>query len=386
MADKHFLDLIWNDPHSDARGFLVIDTLLRGVAGGGCRMRPGCSPEEVARLAQTMTLKFALFDVPIGGAKAGIDYDPESSDADQVLFRFFTALAPYLRETYITGPGLGTSEAQILRMLNRVQIPSPAYPAIRHWGLAPSAEETLRRALAIKLDGMTLDGFITGFGVAVCAMQVLERRHIPAQNARVALQGFGSVGGAAAKYLAQGGAQIVAIADIEGTVARRDGMDVELLLSARAPSGIIDRSRLPRDYVRLGPDAWYTEPSDVLIPAAVGDAIDYYKADQITASVVVEGAHMPVTARAEEALFKRGVTVIPDFLANSAFAYIFGALLLGDVGADADMILNLVAGQLRDRCERVLDDAEDGSLPRQRAIAIAQKNLERLRLQESQQA
>ncbi len=378
METKPYLELTWHDPASDAHGYLVIDTLVRGVAGGGCRMRAGCTMDEVTRLAETMTLKFALFDVPIGGAKVGIDCDPQAPDADDVLIRFFKAIAPYLREAYITGPDMGTRESQVLKALQRIGIPSPAFPAIKTWGLPAEAEETLRRGLAVKANGMTLDGFITGFGVAVCALEALARKRIQVQKARVAVQGFGSVGGAAAKYMAQEGAKIVAVADIEGTIARREGLDVDLLLRLRDEHGVIDRSKLFSDYAPLGPDAWFQEPSDVLIPAAIPDAIDYYKALQIKAPIVVEGANMPLTLKAEQALHERGDIVVPDFLANSAFAYIFGALLLGDVGADADAILNLVATRLRERTQRVLDGIERGKPPREQVISMARENLGRL--------
>jgi glutamate dehydrogenase (NAD(P)+) len=378
MTTKPYLSLTWRDARSSARGYLVIDSLVRGIAGGGCRMRVGCASDEVARLAETMTLKFALFDVPIGGAKAGIDYDPSAPDAAEVLIRFFTAILPYLRDSYITGPDMGTHEEQIVSTLRRLGITTPAYPAITRWGLPPGTEETMARALALQADGAPLDGFIAGYGVAQCALEALARKNIPIHQARVALQGFGSVGGAAAKYLAKEGTKIVAVADIEGTVARPEGLDVDLLLKSRNAFGVMDRAELLADYARLGADAWITEPSDVLIPAAIADAIDGAKADWVRAQIVIEGANLPLTAEAEDSLHKRGVAVIPDFLANSAFAYIFGALLLGDVGADLDAILKLVATRLRDRARRVLEGIERGVPPREQVIALARENLARL--------
>lgn len=373
-----YLSLTWHDSRSTARGYLVIDTLVRGVAGGGCRMRTGCTLEEVARLAETMTLKFGLFDVPIGGAKAGIDYDAGAPDADEVLIRFFGAIAPYLRDSYITGPDMGTNEEQIVSTLRRLGITSPGYPAINRWGLKPETPEIMARALALQVDGALLDGFLAGYGVAVCALEVLSRRRLPASQARVALQGFGSVGGAAAKYLAQAGAKIVAVADINGTIGCRDGLDVGTLLRARNSFGVIDRTRLPARYELLDSRAWITEPSDVLIPAAVADAVDYEKAEWVSSSIVVEGATLPLTPKAEEALHRRGVIVIPDFLANSAFAYIFGALLLGDVGADLDAILDLSAARLRERTRRLLEGIERGIPPREQVMTLARANLSRL--------
>ncbi len=378
MQPRPLIQLTWNDPQSSAVGYLVIHTLVRGIAGGGCRMRAGCTLDEVERLAETMSLKFALFDVPMGGAKVGIDHDPGAPDADQVLLRFMSAIAPYLRESYITGPDMGVHEDQVIRTLQRVGIPTPAYPAIRRWNLSPETQETMQRALALKTHGMTLDGFVSGYGVGVCALQALAYKRIPVEQARVALQGFGSVGGAAAKFLAENGARIVAVADIEGTIARREGLDVDLLLCARNAIGTIDRTRLPADYALLKAAAWFAEPCDVLIPAAIADALDYYKAEQVKAPIVVEAANMPLTSRAEQSLHSRGIIVIPDFLANSAFAYVFGALLLGDVGADANAILELVKDRLMDRTRRVLEGIERGIPPREQVIAMAQQKLERL--------
>jgi glutamate dehydrogenase (NAD(P)+) len=377
MATEPFLTLTWNDPHSRARGYLVIDALVRGVAGGGCRMRVGCTQDEVTRLAQTMTLKFALFDVPIGGAKSGIDYDPGAPDADAVLRRFFTVIAPYLRDAYITGPDMGTNETQIVGALQQLGISTTLHPAIARWGLPPTVEETMRRALALQVDGIPLDGILAGYGVAQCALEALTCKQIAPSQARVAVQGFGSVGGSAAKYLAHAGARIVAVADIAGTIARREGLDVALLLRARNLLGVIDRAQLPPDYTRLGADGWLTEPSDVLIPAAIADAIDGAAAARLTAQIVVEGANVPLTAEAEQALHARGIVVIPDFLANSAFAYFIGAILLGKVGADLDAILGLVATCIRERTRRVLEGVACGVLPREQVIAIARENLAR---------
>ena len=380
MAAGPFLNVEWNDPYSSARGHLVIDKLVRGVAGGGCRMCIGCTEDEVARLAQTMTHKFALFDVPIGGAKVGINYDPCEPDADQVLLRFFTAIASYLRESYMTGPDMGTTESQIVRTLHQLGIPSTIHPAVTRWGLAATTEETFKQALGLRIDDLSIDSIIAGFGVAQCALEAIAWRQIPIRKARVSVQGFGSVGGGAAKYLAQQGAQIVAVADIEGTIARRQGMDVSVLLRSRNGLGMLDRAKLPADYLRLDADAWITEPSDVLIPAAAADVIDERKAEWVNSSILVEGANIPLTTQAEQILHQRGIVVLPDFLANSGFAYILGAVLLGHVGANAnaDAILKLVADCLRDRTRRVLSGFERGVPPRDLVIAIAQENLARL--------
>jgi glutamate dehydrogenase (NAD(P)+) len=168
------------------------------------------------------------------------------------------------------------------------------------------------------------------------------------------------------------------VADIEGTVARSQGLDVELLLKLRDPLGTINRSRLPSDYRQLGADAWLSEPGELLIPAALGDAIDLDQARKIQAKIIVEGANFPITPKAEQALHERGVVIIPDFLANSAFACVSGGLLMGEVGADIESITKFVAERLQDRTRRVLDGIERGVPPREQVIAMAQENLARL--------
>jgi len=362
-----------------ATGYLVVDTYLRGLAAGGCRMRPGLTLEEVARLARTMTLKFALFEVPLGGGKCGLDYDPARPDAPEVLARFFAGILPFLKENFITGEDMGTNQELVMATLARVGIPSPTYPAWQKWGLPDTIGQTMATALRLDVDGLPLESVVAGYGVAQCALEALAYKGIPVDKARVAIQGFGSVGGAVAKFLHQAGAKVVAIADIQGTVACPLGLDVPTLLAARSPLGVMNRQRLPLDCKQLGPDGWLTEASDVLIPAAISDAVDEEKARLISSPIVVEGANLPLTPSAEHRLHERGILVIPDFLANSAFAFIFGAILAGWVGAEREAILGLIAQRLRETTRRMLAGYERGIFPREMVERLALENLERLR-------
>lgn len=378
MMLSPYLALTWTDPLSGTKGYVVLDALVRGLAAGGCRMRPGLTLEEVARLAHVMTLKFALFEVPLGGGKCGLDYDPARPDAPEVLERFFAGILPLLKENFITGEDMGTSQELVMATLARVGIPSPTYPAWQKWGLPETIGQTMAAALRLDVDGLPLESVVAGYGVAQCALEALAYKGIPVDRARVSIQGFGSVGGAAAKFLYQAGAKVVAIADIQGTVACPLGLDVPALLAARSTLGVMDRQRLPLDCKQLGSDGWLTEASDVLIPAAISDAVDEEKARLINSTILVEGANLPLNQAAERQLHERGIFIIPDFLANSAFAFIFGAILLGWVGPDKQAILDLIAQRLRSTTRQVLTGISQGVFPRDVVERIALENLERI--------
>jgi len=340
-------------------------------------MRQGLTENEIVRLAKAMTLKFALLEVPMGGAKCGLDYDPAKPDAPQVLTRFFEAIGPYLRENYITGEDLGTNEELIIATLAKIGISTPCWPAIKQWGLSPDIAQVVASALRLDVEGLPLESIIAGYGVAQCALEALIHCGIPPSQARASIQGFGSVGGAAAKFLHQAGAKIVALADIEGTVANPGGLDFPTLLSYRSPLGVIDRKHLPSGCCLLDADGWITEKSDILIPAAISDAIDKQKAQMVQSDIVVEGANLPLSEEAERYLHQRGVYIIPDFVANSAFAFIFGAILMGMVGAEKEAILELVRSRLRTATRRILQGIDQGIFPREKAMRLAQEFLEK---------
>lgn len=375
------ISLEWTDPLSGTSGYLVIDTFVEGLTAGGCRMRPGVTRLEVTRLAQVMTLKFSLFRIPIGGAKCGVDHDPASPDAPEVLSRFFGAIRPYLQEHYLTGQDMGTTENLIVATLADNGIHSLARPARERWGISQDVERRVARVFAqVKVDGnQPIQNVIAGFGTSQCALEGLEFRGISPGEATASVQGFGNVGGAAAFYLHRAGVRVVALADILGSIVCEEGLDVPFLLERRDRYGTIPREGLPPSYRLEDGTSWMTQPCDVLVPAAIADAINEHNAGLVSAPLVVEGANLPVTAAAEGILRQRGTAVIPDFLANSAFALVYGAVLMEQVGEDPGEILALVSTRLRSLTRQVLESFGRGELPRQAATRIAADNLEEFR-------
>ncbi|MGH7734100.1 MAG: Glu/Leu/Phe/Val dehydrogenase dimerization domain-containing protein, partial [Gemmatimonadales bacterium] len=340
-ATPPYLQVIWTDPVTGRQGFAVIDRLVRGVASGGLRIREGCTLDEVRGLAAGMTRKEALhYDpgnryIPLGGAKGGIDCSPCDPRARQLLARFLDGVRFLLERHWTTGEDLGLRQDTMDEVVAEVGLDSSIqaiYPLLDN---AAEARERLCAAFAIDVDGVGLPELVGGLGVAESALTALDHAGLPYRSARAVVQGFGSMGGAAARYLARAGVRVTGLADAHGVVVNPAGLDVERLLLTRDPLGGIDRSQLRRGDAEIPSSAWLDVDCEVLVPAAVSYCIDSRDQVRINARFVVEAANMPTLPGAEAALFARGVQVIPDFVANSATNAWWWWTLFGDIGADA---------------------------------------------------
>ncbi|POX39527.1 glutamate dehydrogenase [Streptomyces sp. Ru73] len=381
-APAPLTSLTWTDHETGHQGFLVIDRLVRGVASGGLRMRAGCTLEEVTGLARGMTMKEALHYnpegryVPLGGAKGGIDCDPRAPEAYGVLVRYLRAMRPYIEHFWTTGEDLGLTQDLVDKAAAEAGLVSSiqaVYPLLDD---ETAARQRLADAFALDVDGIGLDELVGGCGVAEAALAALDRAGVPYAGTRVALQGLGTMGGATARFLARAGLRVVAVADIKGTLANPDGLDVEALLAARDAHGTVDRAALrPGDRELPGP-AWLSADAEILIPAAVSYAIDAGNQADITARWVVEAANMPVREEAEELLTARGVTVLPDVVVNSGTNAWWWWTLFGDIGADADEAFAYTRRSMRALVDRMLARAEaSGCTPRAAAHALVADRL-----------
>ncbi len=379
------MDITWQDPVTGALGYVVIDTLVRGTASGGLRMRKGCTLEEVRGLAQGMTRKEAIHlrdgraYVPVGGAKGGIDFDPRAPGAKDVLERFLVDINPIMHAYWALGEDLGVRQDDIDEILARRELGS-GLSAVAKLVDDPDAVETrTQTAFSTIVDGVAQDELVGGLGVATSVIAALDAAGRKPSESTAVIQGFGSMGGATARYLAEAGLRIVGIADADGFVTNPDGLDVETLLATRDPFGGIDRSSLRSDDRDGDRDDWLAADADVLVPAAVSYAITGDNCDRITASLIVEAANMPVLPEAEETLLARGVTVVPDFLANSATNAWWWWVTFGDVDGTWDDSHAIVTTTLRELTAEVLTSArEQGISPRAAAQAKVDANLARL--------
>jgi glutamate dehydrogenase (NAD(P)+) len=349
----------WTDPVTGVHGWLVLDRVQNGLAGGGIRMRPGLTPAEVESLARVMTRKLRILNFDAGGAKAGIACDPARSDALQILERFLTVHRPFLAETWATSEDLGTHERDILAITERLGLHTSVHAGLMHQPDPAAAGERLARILQLTTSGMSITDAVTGYGVAAATARCLNAFGWESSSVRVAVQGFGTVGGGSAWYLEQLGLRIVAVADRAGLIVKHDGLDVATLLAARNQFGVVDRTALPADYETQRGDEWLEVPADVLIPAAVAGAIHAGNADRVRARLVVEGANLPVTAEADAILHQRGVVVVPDFVANAGGAGVFVAALSNDVGSTAEGVLDYVGHTIGEWTDRILAVARE---------------------------
>src|SRR5689334_2623663 len=192
-----YLQVAWTDPATRARGYLVIDRLVRGVSSGGLRMREGCTLDEVRGLAEGMTAKEALnYDpaaryVPLGGAMGGIDFDPYDPRAEEVLTAYLFAMSPYIERFWTMGEDLGLRQSTIDTAIEKIGLQSSiqaVYPLLDD---ERKARQRLADAFAVDVDGVSLDELVGGYGVAEAALAGIE--HLNLRNPTAFVQGFGSM-------------------------------------------------------------------------------------------------------------------------------------------------------------------------------------------------
>ncbi|MEV6981887.1 Glu/Leu/Phe/Val dehydrogenase dimerization domain-containing protein [Sphaerisporangium sp. NPDC051017] len=286
-----------SDRRTGMRGVLVIDNTARGMGKGGTRMSPDLDVEEVARLARTMTWKWAACDLFHGGAKAGILGDPTAPGKEGVLRAFARALANEVPGEYVFGLDMGLSEEDAAVFVDE----------LRDRGVAVG--------LPASLGGLPYDRLgLTGFGVAEAVDAAARELDLPLHGARVTVQGFGAVGQAVAERLVALGAVVVAVSTARGSVTDPDGLDIARLVAARDAYG--------EDCVLhcgggTDTETALTADCDIMVPAAREDLIGEEVATRTTARLVVEAANLPTTPAAKRVLFERGVMVVPDFIANA---------------------------------------------------------------------
>ncbi|WP_305094019.1 glutamate dehydrogenase [Prescottella sp. R16] len=380
--DGAFYEAVWRDTESDATGYLVIDRLVRGVSSGGLRMRAGCTLDEVRGLARGMTLKEAIHYepgaayVPLGGAKGGIDFDPYHPDADGVLARFLAAMGPMIEKRWTMGEDFGVQQTTVDRLLPELGIDSSIQAAYQVVTDPEAAELRMKTAFSSEVGGVRLDELVGGYGVAQSALAAMQRRGLVPSESSAVIQGFGSMGGATARYLAEAGVRIVGIVDVEGVVFNEQGLDVEELLRTRSAKGNVDRAALRPEDTQLPSSDWLGLDADVLVPAAISYCITAENQAQIRAQIIAEAANMPVTPEAEALLTARGVEVSPDFVANSATNAWWWWVFFGDVDGTPQQSFRKIADRMQALSREMFDRADEtgGSL-REAAFALASQRL-----------
>lgn len=350
-----------SDTRTGMKGVLVIDNTARGMGKGGTRMSPTVTIKEVARLARVMTWKWAGVDIFFGGAKCGIVADPRAPNKEEILRSWARALKRHIPADYVLGLDMGMEERDA----------------------AVVQDELGDRGAAVgspyELGGVPYDELgLTGFGVAEAAETACEVHGFELNGSSVAIQGFGAVGHAAAKRFAELGAVVVAVSTAEGAVHDPHGLDVARLLELKNEFGdsLVEKYDGGRR-VELGQELFVD--ADVVVPAARQDVIAEEDVASIKGKVLVEGANLPTSKKAQQILNERGVTVIPDFIANAGAVVGAGVAMDARYSAfrpDAGAILELISTKMRANARMVVEAARSGGVTtHEAATKLAQQRV-----------
>ena len=286
-------------------GYRVQHNDVRGPFKGGLRYHPSMDEDHAGALANLMTWKTAIVDVPFGGGKGGINCDPGAmspSELSRVTRRFVTLLKSDIGpHTDIPAPDVNTTSEIMAWIMDEYS---------QHCGFTPAVVT----GKPVHLHGSAGRDEATGRGVMYALREALKDQGKSLADVTVAMQGFGNVGSHAARLIAEQGGKIVAVADHLGAVSNDDGLDVPALFEWAAEHHTV--KGFPGGDPFDGAEV-VTWPADVFVPAALEDAITKDNAAEIRASIIVEGANGPTTPEADEILRDRGVVVVPDILANA---------------------------------------------------------------------
>ncbi len=287
------------------RGYRIQHNDARGPFKGGLRFHPQVDTDEVRALASLMTFKTALVNVPFGGAKGGIQVDPNelsSRELEQLTRSFIRAIEPVIgTHADIPAPDVNTN-AQIMAWI------MDEYSQLH--GYSPG----IVTGKPISLGGSQGREAATGVGVSITLRETAKYRNMPLEGATVVIQGFGNVGSWAAQTLYAYGCKIIAVSDANGGIYNPNGIDVHALVEHCSGSGCIHNASQGEP---ISNEAMLCLECDFLIPAALGGVIHKMNADCLNCKVIIEGANGPTTPTADNILWKKNIPVIPDILANA---------------------------------------------------------------------
>jgi glutamate dehydrogenase (NAD(P)+) len=287
-------------------GHRVLHNTTLGPTKGGLRFSPQVWINEVRALAMWMTWKCALAHLPYGGAKGGVACDPSAlspAELERLTRRFATELRPMIGERIdIPAPDVGTNSQIMAWFMDTYSM---------HEGYSVPSVVTGK---PVSIGGSAGRQDATGRGVMIVAREAARSRGLPFAGARVAVQGFGNVGGTAARLMAAEGCRVVGVSDAFGGVYNPAGLDLAALGRHVAETKKVEGFRGAEPVTNTG---LLEVPCDFLVPAAIEGQITGRNAGRIDAKIIVEGANGPTTPEADEILAERGILVVPDILANA---------------------------------------------------------------------
>ncbi|GHA40594.1 amino acid dehydrogenase [Salinimicrobium marinum] len=389
----------WKDPETEAEGWTVINSLRGGAAGGGTRMRQGLDMNEVLSLAKTMEVKFTVSGPAIGGAKSGINFDPNDPRKKGVLERWYKAVSPLLKSYYGTGGDLNVDEInEVIPITEDCGVWHPQ-EGVFNGHFQPSEADKINRIGQLRqgvikvLENVnyspdvsrkyTVADMITGYGVAEAVKQYYEIYGGDVKGKRAIVQGFGNVGSAAAYYLAQMGAKIVGIIDRAGGLIKEDGFsfeEVKDLFLNKEGNTLKSDQMIP--FAEVNEKIWTLE-AEIFAPCAASRLITK---DQITKMIETKleviscGANVPF---ADKEIFfgpimeytDERVSLIPDFISNCGMARVFAYFMERRVQMTDEAIFNDTSITIKNAIRNTFDHNSSKTNISRTAFEIALKQL-----------
>ncbi|MFN3754544.1 Glu/Leu/Phe/Val dehydrogenase dimerization domain-containing protein [Flavobacterium sp.] len=337
----------WKDAETEAEGWTVINSLRGGAAGGGTRMRKGLDMNEVLSLAKTMEVKFSVSGPAIGGAKSGINFDPNDPRKKGVLQRWYKAVSPLLKSYYGTGGDLNVDEIhEVIPFTEECGVWHPQ-EGVFNGHFKPTEADKINRIGQLRqgvikvienpkfspdvLRKYTVADMITGFGVAEAVRHYYNIYGGDVQGKKAIVQGFGNVGSAAAFYLAEMGAKVVGIIDRDGGVIKEEGFsfeEIKMLFLNKDGNKLVAQNMIP--FAEINERIW-TLGADIFAPCAASRLVTKNQIDNLITNgleVISCGANVPFADKEiffgsimEETDSK--VSLIPDFISNCGMARVF---------------------------------------------------------------
>ena len=341
----------WKDPETEAEGWTVINSLRGGAAGGGTRMRKGLDLNEVLSLAKTMEVKFTVSGPSIGGAKSGINFDPNDPRKRGVLERWYKAVTPLLKHYYGTGGDLNVdADKDVIPITEDCGVWHPQ-EGIFNGHFKPTVADKINRIGQLRLGVIkiienkkfspdlskkyTVADMLTGYGVAEAVKHYYAIYGGSIKGKKAVVQGFGNVGSAAAFYLTQLGAKVVGIIDRDGGLINEEGFSMDQmthLFLTKDGNKLVAENMIPFDTIN---QSIWSLSAEIFVPAAASRLVSRDQITQMISSgleVISPGANVPF---ADKEIFfgpimeyaDSQVSLLPDFISNCGIARVFAYLM-----------------------------------------------------------
>ena len=389
----------WKDKELGAEGWVVINSLKGGAAGGGTRMRKGLNRNEVESLAKTMEIKFTVSGPKIGGAKSGINFDPQNPKKEEVLKRWYKVIMPLLKNYYGTGGDLNIDElVEVIPITESYGLSHPQEGVVNgffsmeiskhkdkierlQYGV--SKQVTDKKYIPTTANNYKIADLITGYGVSEAVKHYYNIWGGKIEEKRAIVQGWGNVGAAAGFYLANYGVKIVGIVDYNGGLINTEGFNIQEIEALLASKKSLKEQTTFIDFETIMQQIWNVG-AEIFIPAAGSRMVEKSQLDTMIANgleVVSCGANVPFN---DTEIFMgkilsevdKKIAIIPDFIANCGMARVFAFLMENEGEITDEILFKDTSNVIKDALQKTYEVCPKGINLTEKSLDIAIKQLQ----------